>query len=61
MSWAYERLDELVESGEMSEEEARQEYREWITEQIITESEERYEQQSAKNDDAKNQNTTLLR
>ena len=40
MSWAYERLDELVESGEISEEEARQEYREWITEQIIKESEE---------------------
>lgn len=40
MDWAYERLDELVESGEMSEEEARQEYREWITEQIIIESEE---------------------
>lgn len=39
MSWAYERLDELVESGEMSEEEARKDYREWIKEQIIKESE----------------------
>lgn len=39
MDWTYERLDELVESGEISEEEARQEYREWLTEQIIKESE----------------------
>ena len=40
MDWAYERLDELVEGGEISEEEARQEYREWLTEQIIKGSEE---------------------
>lgn len=39
MSWAYERLNKLVESGEISEEEAREEYREWIKEQIIKESE----------------------
>ena len=30
MDWIYERLDELVESGEMTEEEARREYRENI-------------------------------
>lgn len=30
MDWVYERLDKLVESGEMTEEEARQEYREYI-------------------------------
>ena len=30
MDWIYERLDELVKSGEMTEEEARREYREYI-------------------------------
>lgn len=29
MDWVYERLNELVESGEMTEEEARREYREY--------------------------------
>ena len=29
MDWAYERLDKLVESGEMTEEEARREYIEY--------------------------------
>lgn len=29
MDWVYERLDELVESGEMTEQEARREYREY--------------------------------
>ena len=29
MNWVYERLNELVESGEMTEKEARQEYREY--------------------------------
>jgi polyhydroxyalkanoate synthesis regulator phasin len=33
MDWLYERLNELVESGEMTEEEARQEYREYKEEQ----------------------------
>lgn len=33
MDWAYERLNELVESGEMTEEEARQEYRAYKEEQ----------------------------
>ena len=29
MDWFYERLNKLVESGEMTEEEARREYREY--------------------------------
>jgi polyhydroxyalkanoate synthesis regulator phasin len=29
MDWKYERLDQLVKNGEMTEEEARQEYREY--------------------------------
>lgn len=33
MDWAYERLNELVESGEMTEEEVRQEYRAYKEEQ----------------------------
>ena len=34
MDWVYERLDKLVESGEMTEEEARREYREYKEAQI---------------------------
>lgn len=40
MDWVYERLNELVESGEMTEKEARQEYREYKeaqTEEYINE------------------------
>ena len=29
MDWVYERLDKLVENGEMTEKEARQEYRKY--------------------------------
>lgn len=34
MDWIYERLDKLVENGEITEEEARQEYREYKEAQI---------------------------
>lgn len=37
MDWVYERLDKLVESGEMTEEEARREYIEAQEEEYMNE------------------------
>lgn len=37
MDWIYERLNELVKSGEMTEEEARREYREAQEEEYMNE------------------------
>ena len=34
MDWIYERLDKLVKNGEMTEEEARREYREYKEAQV---------------------------
>lgn len=37
MDWAYDTLDKLVENGEMTEEEAREEYREYQAQQKMNE------------------------